>query len=71
MISTVQEWYTDRLVARSLTPFLLTLLVLVLVSPGLVSAFAGFGGYISEKMLGDGTNEALYLGASANELTVL
>jgi hypothetical protein len=34
-------------------------------------AFAGFGEYISEKLLGDGANEMLYLGDSTNELTVL
>lgn len=55
-----------------LTALLLGLLIIwFLVSPALVSATAGFGGYISEKLLGDGTNEALYLGDDTNDLLVL
>lgn len=42
-----------------------------MLSPVVVSAFAGFGGYISERLLGNGVNESLYLGNSTNELTVL
>jgi len=42
-----------------------------MLSPFLISAFAGFGGYISEKLLGDGANEALYLGDGTNDLTVV
>jgi len=54
-------------------PFILVLyLAFVIISqPAIVSAIAGFGGYISEKMLGDGTNEILNLGDGANELGVL
>lgn len=50
---------------------LLLALGLLILSPTLVSAFAGFGGYIGEKLLGDGTNEALYLGDGTNEMIVL
>jgi len=54
-------------------PFILVLyLAFVIISqPAIVSAIAGFGGYISEKMLGDGTNEILNLGDGVNELGVL
>jgi len=41
---------------------ILALVVWLLVAPSLLSAFAGLGGYISEKTLGDGTNEALVTG---------
>ncbi len=44
---------------------------LLLTSPIVVDAFAGLGGYISEKMLGDGTNETFYLGRTGNSLPVL
>lgn len=50
---------------------LFSILSLILVMPGIVSAFAWFGGYISEKTLGDGTNEVHYLGYTGMELTVL
>jgi len=50
---------------------LLLLLAWLFVSPTALSAFAGLGGYISEKMLGDGTNEALHLGDGTNQLSVL
>jgi hypothetical protein len=43
----------------------------VVASPLMVSAMAGFGGYISEKLIGDGTNEVQYLGDGTNDLTVL
>ena len=57
---------------QRLLPVLLILLIMwVVVSPHLVSAFAGLGGYISEKMLGNGTNEALQLGDGTNPLVVL
>jgi len=56
---------------RAVVLLLLVLLVWLLLSPSLVSSLAGFGGYISEKLLGDDTNEALYLGDGANELVVL
>jgi len=56
---------------KMLSILVLLLLLWMALSPSLASAFAGFGGYISEKLLGDGTNEALYLGDGTNELTVL
>jgi hypothetical protein len=37
----------------------------------MVGAYAGLGGYISEKMLGNGTSSSLYLGNSANGPIVL
>ena len=54
-----------------LTVGTLLLLAWFLLSPALVSAFAGLGGYISEKMLGDGINEAFHLGDGTNELIVV
>jgi len=66
-----REWLADGVTPRAVSLLLLCLTVLMFVLPSTVSAFAGFGGYISEKMLGDGTNEALYLGDGASELTVL
>ena len=64
-------WFTDTRLPKLTTLLLLFLLTWVIVSPSIISAFAGFGGYISEQLLGDGTNEALYLGDGTNELTVL
>jgi len=67
----IRVWFTDTQLTKMTASLLLLLLVWFLISPVLVSAMAGFGGYISEKLLGDGTNEALYLGDGTNELTVL
>jgi len=61
----------DNRIPKLTTLLLGLLIVWFMTSPALVSAMAGFGGYISEKLLGDGTNEALYLGDGTNELTVL
>lgn len=67
----VKVWVTDARLPRMVTVFLLLLLVGITMFPGVVAAFAGFGGYISEKTLGNGTDETLYLGDGTNELTVL
>jgi len=67
----IQEQVTNRIVVKITAVILLCLIALTLALPSTVSAFAGLGGYISEKLLGDGTNEALYLGDGASELTVL
>jgi len=64
-------WVIDNRIPKLTTLLLALLVVWFLVSPSLVSAMAGFGDYISEKLLGDGTNEALYLGDGVNDLTVL
>jgi hypothetical protein len=40
-------------------------------NPIVVSGFAGLGGYIGEKILGDGTNEALLLGDGVNTNQIL
>lgn len=63
--------FADSRLPKITALLLLLLMVWVVISPSVVSAFAGLGGYISEKMLGDGTNEALYLGNGTNNLTVL
>ncbi len=62
-----------RLTRRLAAVLVLLLLVWVLVSPTLVSAYAGLGDYISEKLLGGAgaTDASLYLGDSANGPTVL
>ena len=67
----IRTWVLDKHIPKSATILLGLLIVWSLVSPVMVSAMAGFGGYISEKLLGDGTNEALYLGDGTNDLTVL
>lgn len=65
----------SRELPTSLSDFTKVLLAVVvswlLLNPAVVQAFSGFGGYISEKLLGDGTNGALYLGDGVNNLTVL
>lgn len=61
----------DNRPCRLTTLTLLVALLGVLLLPITVSAFAGFGDYISERLLGDGVSEALYLGDGANDLTVL
>lgn len=53
------------------TALLLLAIVWIVIYPVYISAFAGFGGYISEKLLGNGTDESLYLGDGINDLTVL
>ncbi len=67
----IRTWILDNRISKLTTSLLGLLIVWLLFSPALVSAMAGFGGYISEKLLGNGTNEALYLGDGTNELTVL
>jgi len=67
----IRVWIQDSRISKMMTVLLGLLVLWCLVSPVMVSAVAGFGGYISEKMLGDGTNEALYLGDGTNDLTVL
>jgi len=42
--------------------FASVLTALFVLNPTIASPFVGLGGYIGEKMLGDGTNQALYLG---------
>ncbi len=42
-----------------------------ILSPSLMSAFSGLGGYISEKSLGDGVGRTLHLGDGASQLMVL
>ena len=51
----------------------LMLLALMIVSPNILSAYAGLGGYISEKLLGDGVvpDASLYLGDSASGPAVI
>lgn len=63
---------TYLLKAKWLLPvLLLALLAWSLLSPVLVSAYAGLGGYISEKMLGGATIDSLYLGNTAAGPTVV
>jgi len=56
---------------RILTIVLLLAAIWTILSPSLTSAFAGIGGLVSEKLLGDGTNENQYLGDGTNQLVVL
>ncbi len=67
----IRDWVLDNRISKLSALLLGLLIVWSLLSPALVSAMAGFGGYISEKLLGDGTNEMLYLGDGTNALTVL
>lgn len=62
-ILTVPGW----LVSLSLLLFILA----ALANPLIVSAFSGYGGYISEKTLGDGVGEDLYLGNGTNFLSIV
>lgn len=71
MLKSVDTVLTNGHLHRLITLTLLAVLAWVLLSPTMVTAFAGFGGYISEKLLGDGSNEALYLGDGTNELAVV
>ncbi len=63
-------WRADKSASWLSTLLLVLLLAWFLVPPTVLFATAGFGGYISEKLLGDGANEMLYLG-SGTSLTVL
>jgi hypothetical protein len=56
---------------KLLTALSLILLMFIVFNPVIVRAFAGFGDYMSELALGNGTNGDLYLGDGTNELTVL
>jgi len=67
----IRSWVLDNRIPKMVALLLGLLIIWSLTSPVIVSAIAGFGGYISEKLLGDGTNEALYLGDGTNDLTVL
>ena len=71
MMSMVRSWIQDKRLSKSVTLLLVLMIIWSFVSPAVLSATAGFGGYISEKLLGDGTNEALYFGNGTNDLTVL
>ena len=72
MRSMTLSWAINMHKMHKLASLLIVLLILwVLASPVSVSAFAGFGDYISEKLLGNGVNEAQYLGDGTAELTVL
>ncbi len=64
----------STILARRLVAVLgLMVLVTVLISPSLLSAYAGLGDYISEKLLGDNVtpSASLYLGDSASGPVVL
>lgn len=67
----LHTWVSDKCLSKLTTLLLGLLIIWSLASPALVSAMSGFGGYVSEKLLGDGTNEASYLGDGTNYLTVL
>ncbi len=67
----IRAWVQDSRTPRLIMLLLTLIIIWSLTSPWTVLAMAGFGGYISEKLLGDGVNESLYLGDGTNELTVL
>ena len=61
-----------QLLKRWQIPLCIMLLIAILLNqPIIVAALAGFGGYISEKILGNGTDENLYLGNGTNELAII
>ncbi len=61
----------DGSVSRLAVPLIVLTVLWLLSYPSVASAMSGFGGYVSEKLLGDGTAENLYLGDGSNELSVL
>jgi len=65
--------YDSKRLARDLAVYgLLALILSVLIlSPALITAFSGYGGYISEQTLGDGTNENQYLGDGSNYFEIV
>lgn len=67
----IRVWARDNRISGLVSLLIVLLIIWALISPVLVSAVAGFGDYISEKLLGNGTNEALHLGNGSNELIVL
>ena len=64
-------WTLMKLPKWLLVSTIFLLLLWLLLPLTFVSATAGFGGYISEKLLGDGISKALYLGDGTNEMIVL
>ena len=69
--TTIRTWVHDNRIPKMVSLLLVAMIIWSLTMPATVSAIAGFGEYISEKLLGNGTNEMLYLGDGTNELTVL
>ena len=67
----IKTWVNIIPTKKLIYALIVSMLVLLMTSPLSIDAFAGLGGYISEKMLGDGTNEALYLGTTGGSLPVL
>ena len=61
----------DTLYRRAALVLAGLLVVYLVLSPTLVVAFSGLGGYIGEKLLGDGTNEVPHLGDGTNEMQIL
>ena len=66
-MSTILSWRNQRL----LFALILVSAICSLLFPALVNAYAGLGGYISEKMLGSGTSASLYLGSGTSGPVVL
>ncbi len=63
---------SDRLVRRLALAAVILFLVLLLISPTFVSAYAGLGAYISEKTLGrSDVSSSLYLGSGTSGPIVL
>ncbi len=63
--------WLDGRVTKLMTILLIISIVMVIMLPSMVSALSGFGDYISEKSLGNGVDESLYLGNGINGLIVL
>ena len=63
---------TTKKINKALTLVLLVMLIIYsLVSPVMISAYAGLGGYLSEQLLGTGVSSSLYLGDTADGPIVL
>ena len=63
---------TTKKINKALTLVLLVMLIIYsLVSPVMISAYAGLGGYVSEQLLGTGVSSSLYLGGTADGPVVL
>ncbi len=68
----LRAWCSSRLTRRLFATLILMLMLWIVLNPAFVSAYAGLGGYISEKLLGAAGNAgSLYLGSSTNGPVVL
>lgn len=70
-ITLLKYWLSDIWFRRALVILGILGLIMFLLSPMMLDAYAGLGGYISEKSLGSGTSASFQLGATGESETVL